>query len=203
MYAPPLVPLCSLCMLVITSLNMILLYSRIRWRNEWMWSPSEDRQEVLPGLFGEASLVLNHSAMSVSDNVQWVKETAGGYVRLGEKHTPFGVSFYHHLHCWNRIRLDYLLHSRAPGRWNETRLQHIREPQMIRGPGQNIEDHIDHDDHCFQYMALALLCRADFTMLPFSDEASTADAAESQLHRCRDWTQVRDNEPYTDVKIVT
>ncbi|KAJ3516588.1 hypothetical protein NMY22_g14171 [Coprinellus aureogranulatus] len=200
----------------ITALNLYILLSQLSRLREGVSLTLSEPIARLPGSYQEATILLNHSELSLSNDTEWKRLVAGGYVRLGDTHKPYGVSFYHHLHCWERIRSNYLFHKNVSQQAQpdeETLLdsQQRAEPRLEKAKTA-IERHIHHDDHCFQYMALALLCRADTTLLPFSDSISVADAGESRGYRCRDWAQVREaiqsnwrkwkGEPYKGVEIV-
>ncbi|KAJ7454054.1 hypothetical protein B0H11DRAFT_2070148 [Mycena galericulata] len=102
-----------------------------------------------------------------------------GFIRLpvdGQDHEYFAVSMYHQLHCLNGFR----------------RL-------TVAAIGNNQTQHnIDHAIHCLSYLRQTILCHADTALEP-ARPADTVKGGKTQavygegtVHRCRDWTQVRE-----------
>ncbi|KAF6752468.1 hypothetical protein DFP72DRAFT_904908 [Ephemerocybe angulata] len=170
-----------------------------------------DGWERLPGPFEEVALTLNHTFLPLDENWTWDRLVAGGYVRLGKEGRTFGVSFYHVLHCLSSIRADYREHS---GRARRPMSHHHRALD-VRADGHNsIADHFKHDNHCLQFVAQSLICRADTRLYPLRDDGSIAyEASEGDEYRCRDWAGIRKEIrrnwkswkgiPFTNTPIVT
>jgi hypothetical protein len=55
------------------------------------------------------------------------------------------------------------------------------------------EGHLLHDYHCLQFLAQALLCRADGGLLPVSPGLSLELSGEGRVYKCRDWRGIRDH----------
>ena len=125
----------------------------------------------------------------INNTADWVSifPKKHGFVRLGPEGRYFAVSMYHQLHCLNGLRRTLL--ASAPGRH-----------QVM---GEKVEDlHTmwlhEHTEHCLNFIRQALLCKADTTL----EAAEYVRNPHGQLdwganglgvvHRCHDWTQVRD-----------
>lgn len=171
--------------------NISLLFTH-GWiqRKVWTESPQrEDDWERLPGPFEEVALTLNNTFLPLDEDWTWNRLVAGGYVRLGKEGRTFGVSFYHHLHCLSSIRSDYLVHA---GRSHPSESHHHRILDTRADGHSSMADHFKHDNHCFQFVAQSLLCRADTRLYPLREDGTVAyEAAEGDEYRCRDWAGIR------------
>ena len=117
----------------------------------------------------------------------------GGFIRLGsEGELSFDVSMYHQLHCLNQIRTSYMSKLNA--------IPHISDPmppnrtssaaQSSDQPSPDSRDPVGHANHCFQYIAQGLLCRADSSLIPVPQ--NRPEGADDHIYRCRDWSSVRE-----------
>ncbi|KAF9475811.1 hypothetical protein BDN70DRAFT_813382 [Pholiota conissans] len=146
-----------------------------------------DRPNALP-------LHVKHTAM----NAEWLDDRVygiyadddwaslippdSGFVDLGPNHDMFSLSMYHQLHC-----LDVLRYGFASAKAGAL---------VYPGNGTSVDHHVS---HCLVYLREMILCAAD-TMLEPADTIVLDKEGKEHLgstggnvvHRCRDWTQVRD-----------
>lgn len=94
-----------------------------------------------------------------------------GIVALGPHNRTFLISMAHQFHCLNSIRLSFLA--------NQT------------GATEHVE-------HCLRYLRQMVLCYADATLDMDEPDYSSdgilhhGSSGLGSLHRCRDWTALRD-----------
>lgn len=143
--------------------------------------------ERLPGSFEEVAMsVQENHRFSLIDDLAWAKTMPGhrGFVRLGPEGRSFGVAAYHQLHCINALRFSYT----------------VARDGLVTDPAE-LSAKLGHDNHCFQFVRQAILCKADDALVPIDGSNQTfASAGFGVTHRCRNWAQVRDFVLQNDAK---
>ncbi|KAI0716698.1 hypothetical protein C8Q76DRAFT_794959 [Earliella scabrosa] len=135
----------------------------------------DDFPAQLPLKLPPAALVLETGAphYALLSDADWgtVFPPGNGFVGLGPHNRTFLVSMLHQLHCLDVIRVGFLI---------------------------NRTDDAVHVQHCLRYMLQIVLCQADTTLE--RDEPGKLDdgtwehgaSGVGAVHRCRDWTVLRD-----------
>lgn len=134
----------------------------------------DDHPSQLPLVLPHVGLELESGEghFSLYDDDDWgTLFPSDGFVAIGPNNRTFLVSLYHQFHCLDIIRVGYVV--------NRT---HAAE----------------HIQHCLRYLRQALLCHADTTLEVDIPQISPDDGklyhtanGVGSVHRCRDWTVLR------------
>jgi len=153
-------------------------------RFEFLQSPTykyvgSDIPRELPGDYPDVALVFEKNdsiRYPLDDNDIWnsLWPDQLGLVRLGPKGRPLGISLYHQLHCLSSIRYAYM----------------IARLGLVPGDPR-FDTAVIHNTHCFHFIRQSILCHADLTLIP-TDADKNSTIASEEVHRCRDWTKVRE-----------
>ncbi|KAF8889860.1 hypothetical protein BD779DRAFT_1785252 [Infundibulicybe gibba] len=138
---------------------------------------ADDIPNQLPGDYPPAAMVVRPTLdrYPLADDSAWKSSLAPsrGFIRLGPKGRPFGISLYHQLHCVNALRFAYT----------------IARDGLVTDKTKLRKD-LGHSDHCFQFVREGILCKGDLTLIPLDDESRSNKTYRT--HRCRDWTKIRE-----------
>jgi hypothetical protein len=127
---------------------------------------------------------LDDKLYGIYQDAEWASlfpSRSSGMITLGPHNTTFAVAMFHQLHCLDALRYAYAAAKSGKFVWP--------------GNGTHIEEHTH---HCLTYLREVILCRADGTLEethPVVAADGTVDQGSDGLntvHRCRDWTKVRD-----------
>jgi hypothetical protein len=144
-----------------------------------------DRPAELPFLVPQAALKTDsivEEMYGIENDAAWASllSRSKGFVTLGPKNTIYGVAMFHQLHCISALRYGYV----AAKRGKLDVLDH----------GIATEEHFT---HCLTYLMQDAVCRADTTLedtysVVHNGVHDVATGGEGVVHRCRDWTAVRE-----------
>ncbi|KAA1469634.1 hypothetical protein DENSPDRAFT_835274 [Dentipellis sp. KUC8613] len=146
----------------------------------------DDHPNRLPVHIGEAAM----NAEWLDDQVygpyaddDWASlfPRSNGWVALGPNQEMYVLSMFHQLHCLDALRYGYVTAKAGT--------------LQFPGNGTGVEHHVN---HCLTYLKEMLLCAGDTTLetsMPVTNAKGEIDhgaTGNNIVHRCRDWTQIRD-----------
>jgi hypothetical protein len=149
----------------------------------------EDRPTELPIHVPEAAMTIewpDDELYGIYEDEEWLSifPRSHGWLELGPKDELFVVSMYHQLHCLDSLRYGYA--SAKAGTLS------------FPGNGTGVEHHVN---HCLTFLKETILCNADLTLevadayrpvSPGSTKKQHGVSGMGMVHRCHDWTKVRD-----------
>jgi len=148
-----------------------------------------------------------HYPLLPEKNQNWtslIPPLSSGFLYHPHDHKFYSVALYHQLHCLNSLR-------KYVARGSVSHFSLSSWPALINAHwelGSELRldrEVVTHAGHCLDYLRQAILCHADTTLEPVHDIVVPADPLRNTsqhtdkvaqgwdvLHRCKDWTFVRD-----------
>ncbi|TFK53456.1 hypothetical protein OE88DRAFT_1252328 [Heliocybe sulcata] len=177
----------ALIVLLVASLSANLLVLQTRWSVSDVWSQADRTYDYSGDSFPELYPVgdLPETHIVIEDTAHYQISTAdayedwasmfprgGGFVHLGRKSRPFGISMYHQLACVDNIRTT------------------LATPFAERTEAQ-----LERNHQCFNYLRQTILCEPELRLEPESDKLNDFGLNEvvdglGVDHVCKDWTMV-------------
>ncbi|EIW77866.1 hypothetical protein CONPUDRAFT_145996 [Coniophora puteana RWD-64-598 SS2] len=142
-------------------------------RRQYSWV-DDDYPDQLPIEMPTVALEMldGEDHYGLHDDEEWVALFPNdGFLTLGPSNRTFFLSMIHQFHCLDVIRV---------------------------GMVANRTGSIYHVEHCLRYLRQIILCNSDVTIetgrprLVDGVWMHVADGGTGMIHRCRDWTKVRD-----------
>ena len=104
------------------------------------------------------------------------------FVDIGPNHDLYSLSMFHQLHCLDAMRYAFAAAKASA--------------LVFSGNGTGVEHHVT---HCLVYLREMVLCAADTTLEPADavvldklGNEHLGSTGDNVIHRCRDWTQIRE-----------
>ncbi|KAI0047500.1 hypothetical protein FA95DRAFT_1492400 [Auriscalpium vulgare] len=170
---------CLLAAIYTTFFNLAVTLHNVQLLNKLLPpAPKEysyagsDHPAQLPLDLPAVGLVLEYSDphFSLWDDAEWATLfPAEGFTDLGPAQQPYLLSVVHQMHCLDIIRVGFL---------------------------RNRAGDAHHVENCLRYMRQIVLCKADTTLEEtgvheIGGRNETDGSGVGMVHRCRDWTKVR------------
>ncbi|KAI0043394.1 hypothetical protein FA95DRAFT_406955 [Auriscalpium vulgare] len=170
---------CLLAAIFTTFLNIAVTFHNVQLLNGLLPpAPKEytyigsDHPAQLPFDVPAVGLVIEHGDehFSLWDDDEWgTLFPSEGFTDLGPAQQPYLLSMVHQMHCLDVFRVGFL---------------------------RNRTGAAYHVEHCLRFMRQIVLCNADTTLEEslvgeINGKKETGASGVGMVHRCRDWTKVR------------
>ncbi|KAH7930155.1 hypothetical protein BV22DRAFT_1001130 [Leucogyrophana mollusca] len=178
---PPNAAIACICVLaIVTFANVMFTFYSVALMKQLLPPTREytyegdDFPSQLPVRLPPVGLALESGEdhFSLNDDDEWgTLFPSDGFISLGPNNRTFLLSVYHQFHCLDIIRVGYVVN------------------------GTHAAEHIQ---HCLRYLRQAVLCHSDTTLEVDIPQRSPEDGklvhtanGVGSVHRCRDWTMLR------------
>ncbi|KAI0160422.1 hypothetical protein GGR57DRAFT_519303 [Xylariaceae sp. FL1272] len=117
----------------------------------------------------EAAVAWNRTVHLAWYEAEWRDETGRRFLR--------GIDVFHKIHCLVAIRKQIVILATAD-RQEDRSLEPRATVDLI--------ENVDHMEHCFDFIRQDILCAADMTLEPLTEDYKQTDGQGIE-HQCKDW----------------